>query len=237
MSAVESDGPGQGGDDILAAEFVLGVLPSIEQAALSRRTEIDPAFARLVGEWQERLSPLADHYAGADLPPSVKLALDQRLFGGSPAKGRPGFWSSLALWRGLAGVAVLAVMLTLALPHLTQEQDTAPGMVVSSLSAETSEVRYMAIYQPAEGMISLAHVSGAPAEGQVFELWAAEGAAAPVSLGVVPAGGVSRLTLDDPARALLTRASYLAISVEPPGGSPTGQPTGAIVAVGDLQDL
>ncbi|SMP00192.1 hypothetical protein SAMN06265221_1823, partial [Paracoccus laeviglucosivorans] len=31
--------------------------------------------------------------------------------------------------------------------------------------------------------------------------------------------------------------AHMAISLEPPGGSPTGQPTGPVLAVGDLLDI
>ena len=49
MSGVDQQRPGEdqpdGGNDILAAEFALGVLPPEDQAALARRAETDPAFA------------------------------------------------------------------------------------------------------------------------------------------------------------------------------------------------
>jgi anti-sigma-K factor RskA len=55
MSAMEPDRSDDGGDDFLAAEFALGVLPGVELAALARRAEMDPAFARAVADWEERL--------------------------------------------------------------------------------------------------------------------------------------------------------------------------------------
>lgn len=234
MSAMEPERPDEGGDDILAAEFVLGVLPGAEQASLARRVEIDPHFARLVAEWDDRLLPLADGFAAVDLPPLIKQALDRRLFGVAARATRPGLWGSLALWRGLAAAATVAVLTLLALPRTAP--DSAPG-VMALLSADTSDVRYMAVFDPNKGTISLAHVSGAPQTGRVFQLWVAEGSNAPVSLGVIPPGAETRISLDAPVRPLLTDAAHMAISLEPPGGSPTGQPTGAVVAVGDLHDI
>jgi anti-sigma-K factor RskA len=35
----------------------------------------------------------------------------------------------------------------------------------------------------------------------------------------------------------LAQGAVLAISVEPAGGSPTGQPTGPVVATGDLKSI
>ncbi|MBJ2149821.1 anti-sigma factor domain-containing protein [Paracoccus sp. IB05] len=222
------------GDDILAAEFALGVLSDDEQDALARRVETDAAFARLVGEWEDRLAPLSEGFLPADLPPAVKRALDLRLFGA--AQARPGFWSSLALWRGLAGAATLAFVLAMALHGLKPAVPT--DRLAASLTAEGSSVTYLVLYDSATGSVSLAHMSGDPVEGHDFQLWIARGAEAPVSLGVIPAGVSTRVPVtSDQIRALMTTAAHMAISLEPPGGSPTGLPTGPVLAVGDLLDI
>ncbi|WP_295044901.1 anti-sigma factor [uncultured Paracoccus sp.] len=224
----------EGGDDVLAAEFVLGGLPADQQAGLARRAERDPGFARLVAEWEERLAPMAEGFIPADLPPAVKRALDLRLFGQAPV--RRGIWSSLGFWRGLAGVATAAILLAVILPDL---QPASPGdRLAASLTAEGSGVTYLVLYDSATGSVSLAHMSGDPVEGRDFQLWIARGAEAPVSLGVIPAGVSTRVPVtNDQIRALMTTAAHMAISLEPPGGSPTGQPTGPVLAVGDLLDI
>jgi anti-sigma-K factor RskA len=55
-----------------------------------------------------------------------------------------------------------------------------------------------------------------------------------VSLGLMPATGRLRLALDDRQRAALAIAANVAVSDEPPGGSPTGAPTGAVLYVAPL---
>lgn len=228
----------QGGDDLLAAEFVLGGLPAALQADLARRLEQDAGFARLVAEWEERLTPMAEGFVPADLPPAVKRALDLRLFGQVPA--RRGIWSSLALWRGLAGAATAAFLLAVILPDLRSAPtpELPAGLqgerLAASLTAQGSNVTYLVLYDSATGSVSLAHMSGDPVEGRDFQLWIAKGAEAPVSLGVIPAGVSTRVATTEQIRALMTTAAHMAISLEPPGGSPTGQPTGPVLAVGDL---
>ena len=64
----------------------------------------------------------------------------------------------------------------------------------------------------------------------------ADGAGAPVSLGVLPAAQFAELAIPADQIAALAGAT-LAISDEPLGGSPTGQPTGAILAVGKVNTL
>lgn len=235
MSTIKDDDL-HDGDDILAAEFALGALPAADQAVLARRVESDPTFARAVSTWEERLSPLAEGYAAEDLPPRLKTALDKHLFGIAGAPVRSGFWSSLNLWRGLAAGLTAAFLLAVTVPML--QTPLAPqASVMASLSTETSDVHYMAVYDASTGMVRLAHLAGNPAPGQVFELWVAEGDAAPTSLGVIPAGPTARIPMNDTLRALVNNRAHMAISLEPPGGSPTGQPTGEVVAVGDLLEI
>ncbi len=55
----------------------------------------------------------------------------------------------------------------------------------------------------------------------------------PRPLGML-ASDVTRLVLPPADRARITPGATLAISVEPPGGSPTGKPTGPVIATGAL---
>ena len=52
-----------------------------------------------------------------------------------------------------------------------------------------------------------------------------EGQNAPVSMGVIPAGDTARLAVKPEIKAKLDKGVALAISLEPAGGSPNGQPT------------
>lgn len=221
-------------DDALAAEYCLGVLPGPEQARLARRVETDPAFARRVAAWEDRLTPLAEDFAPETPPPRVKQALDRRLFG-QTTPAQSGLWSSLAFWRGIAAVATAAFVLALALPVM--QPASTGNRLVASLAAEGSLVTYLVVYDPATGEVSLAHVTGEPVEGRDFQLWVARGSEAPVSLGVIPAAQSTRVEIAAQIQELMTSAAHMAISLEPPGGSPTGQPTGPVLAVGDLLDI
>lgn len=238
MSIAEPDRPDDGGDDIFAAEFVLGVLPVPQQAAAARLAETDPAFARLVIAWEDRLFPLADGYDAAALPPAVKAALDRRLFGAPVQAARPRWWQSLGLWRATTGLATAALLVVLALPYAAPPPPAADlPRLMASLAADASEVRYMALFEPERNRVGLARVSGTPGAGQDFELWLIRGSDAPVSLGVLPSEAQAYLSVTTETRALIEAGALLAISLEPTGGSPTGQPTGAVVAAGDLRGI
>ena len=67
-------------------------------------------------------------------------------------------------------------------------------------------------------------------DGRDLELWLLPpGAQRPTSLGVLPSGG--KLVVPG---APLPDGSQLLVSLEPRGGSPTGQPTGQVLYGGTL---
>jgi len=85
------------------------------------------------------------------------------------------------------------------------------------------------------GVVVRAVTAATPPNDRAFELWAiAPGATRPRSLGVIPASGELRLGTVPPD---LRDGATLAISIEPPGGSPTQQPTGPVVFVGSVKPV
>lgn len=232
MTLTEDDGPEPGGDDLFAAEYVLGVLDADEREIASRRIDADAAFARLVDVWEAHLSPMAAAYPETEAPIRVKEALDRRLFAAEP---RAGLWSSLAFWRGLAAAAVAALAIYIAVPYFNPP--VVQPRLIASLAADGSDVKYLAVYDAAHREVGLSHVSGERAAGKDFELWMIEGKNAPVSMGVIPAGQTARMTISPAVQEKLAQGAVLAVSLEPAGGSPTGQPTGPVVAAGDLKSI
>jgi anti-sigma-K factor RskA len=70
-----------------------------------------------------------------------------------------------------------------------------------------------------------------------MELWLIPAGDKPHSLGLIAAGQPVRVDIPaDLARTITTDAA-LAVSLEPLGGSPTGQPTGPVIASGKLTSL
>lgn len=240
MTLAENNGPERGGDDLLAAEYVLGVLPADERQTASRRIDAETAFARLIDAWEVHFAPMAAAYAAVEPPASVKAAIDRRLFASSAsASAAPGggLWANLAFWRGLAAAAIAALAVYVALPYLNPPTQQPGTRLIASLAADNSNVKYLAVYDAARHEVGLSLVSGDHGAGKDFELWMIEGKNAPVSMGVIPAGQTARMAVTPAVQQKLAQGAVLAISLEPPGGSPTGQPTGPVVAAGDLKGI
>ena len=70
---------------------------------------------------------------------------------------------------------------------------------------------------------------------RTLQLWWATATGKPQSLGLIRADGVTVLRPGALPGGLQGSAlDHMAVSVEPPGGSPTGQPTGPVVFYGKL---
>jgi len=242
MTFEDDHGPMEGSDDLFAAEYVVGALSAEERRQAALRIERDPGFARLVEAWEARLSPLADDYPEVEPTAAVKQAIDRMLFAGGAGNARAagaGLWQSLAFWRGLAAAALALLVVAVVVPFIAPRAVPPEGgtQFVASIAPKNSEVSYLAYYDPASRSLALSHVSGEREQGHSFELWAIEGQAKPVSLGVIPAGKTIRVTISPEIGKLLANGGTLAISLEAPGGSATGQPTGPVVAVGGLNQI
>ncbi|MEH6950360.1 anti-sigma factor [Nitrobacter sp. NHB1] len=238
MTPGEDRNPDDEGDDHFAAEYVLGVLPAQELQAAARRVTTDPSFARLVEAWEGRLSPLNAGYDEVRPPASLKTALDARLFNhGRPAMQKPGLLQSLVFWRGLAAAAIAAFFLAVAIPFFPPVTTTSDISLVASLAGDRTDVRYLAVYDARSSEIRLSHLAGNRSTGHDFELWIIKGSDHPVSLGVIPMGSNAHLAVAPARRELIGSGALFAISLEPRGGSPTGQPTGPVVASGDLHAM
>ena len=241
MTLAEENGPERGGDDLLAAEYVLGVLAADERQIASGRIDAETGFARLVDSWEVHLSPMAGAYAEVEPPATIKPAIDRRLFSSTAASTTAApsgsLWASLAFWRGLTAAALAALVLYIAVPYVRTPVVVPQERLVASLAADGSDVKYLVVYDAGRRDVGLSLVSGERAAGKDFELWMIEGKNAPVSMGVIPAGQTAHIPVAPAVQQKLAQGAVLAVSVEPTGGSPTGQPTGPVVAAGDLKGI
>ncbi|UPY36537.1 anti-sigma factor [Sediminicoccus sp. KRV36] len=209
--------------DELAAEYVLGTLESREAEAARAMMAADPGFAAQVGDWERRLAPLLTLATPEAPPPALWARIEATLGGAAPVRRGWRFpWPAFGL--GASAVAAgLAAFLVLRPPVQP------PLMTV--LLTSTDQPAFLV--EAASGQIRLAALNPRGVEpGRVMQLWALpQGATAPTSLGLVPASGRFSVT---PQGVRPEPGMLIEITLEPPGGSPTGRPTGPILFIGRL---
>jgi anti-sigma-K factor RskA len=217
--------------DRLAAEYVLGTL----RGPARRRFERWRSTSALVDEhclaWEERLMPMLRRPTPVQPPAHTWIGIRRRLNLSLPTRR-----STL---RSLAVAASLLLVLSLGV--LWYWRALGPGHVaqVATISEPSGALMWQVdVYgRTGEGGRLNVRASGLairPA-GHDYELWALPRGGAPVSLGVLPYSQASaQRVLTSSQQQALQRAAQLAVSLEPVGGSPSGQPTGSIVFVAPL---
>lgn len=219
--------------DRLAAEYVLGTLRGAARRRLQRWRELSVAVDERCRFWEERLMPLLQSVEPIQPPGRVWEGIRKRLNLTARVPRRTGA-------RNLALAA--SVLLLVALATLLFWRTFAPGQAteVATISSPSGILMWrVEIFGPPGEAGRLSVSAGALAArpvGHDYELWALPKSGKPVSLGVLPyEKGALRRALTASQQQALAASAQLAVSVEPLGGSPTGQPTGAVVFVVPLR--
>jgi anti-sigma-K factor RskA len=232
MSDTDDHMNGQVPDDLLAAEYALGVLAGAERAMAEQRMSRDGTFASLVAAWEQRLTPWAAEIAEVAAPPQIW----DRIAAALPAEQQSaGWWHSLAFWRGLSlATGALAAACIGALIYLGNAPQTAP--LVASIDGGGHR-HFVATIDTRSGNIAVVPAAFSADATRVPELWLIPADGKPRPLGLLSADRSVTIAIPVALRAQAIGNAVLAVSLEPPGGSPTGQPTGPVIASGKLTIL
>ena len=240
----------------LCAEHVLGTLRGGAQRRFAQWLRVDPGLRRSVAEWQDRLSPLAA-IAPPQQPPerlwraieAATVTLQRRAMADAQAAGGAleltgwqRFFGSVAVWRGVAAAAVIAIPFSLYLARTGLPGAGLPGTQVAQNQSwmavlnDQAQRPMMAVrIDAATGTINLRRlVADGAAPAGALELWVIPKQGHPRSLGMLSAN----VSMPLPRAAWASDVAVLAVSVEQPGGSknPEG-PTGPVVWTGALVNL
>jgi anti-sigma-K factor RskA len=223
-------------DDALAMDYALGALGRDDRRAVERRMRGEPGFRLLVEGWQRDLAPLDAETPALAPPPAVWEAIAAEIAPAPrPAPARPRLWDSLALWRSLAFAGTAAAAIAIAqIGPAPAVPGAPPPLLVAALAGADGTPLLSAAYDPVRGAVVLTPATQRDDAGKSPELWVIEGDKPPRSLGVVDIHGPNAHAISSKQLAGLAPGSVLAISIEPLGGSPSGLPTGPVVASGTL---
>jgi len=223
--------------DVLAGEFVLGTLDAATAARVVDGLATDPALREAVAAWEARLAPLAALTPPEAPPADLWDRIEARIAPSPVPVLRPRPWNRLSIWRGWA-IGATAVAAGLALFAVQPRAPETRFMTV--MVSDRSQAAWMAEVDR-NGALQLAAIRPVGAEiaptpaDRVMQLWALPpGATAPTSLGLLPRDG-GRVSIPQPAVKPVP-GMLIEISLEPPGGSPTGRPTGPILFIGRLSE-
>ena len=213
----------------LAADYAIGLMPPTARKRFEHLLQDDAPLRAELARWNTHLSQLTEPLLEQPVPDHVWQAIVARIEPQTlhvPAR-RP-FWS----WVRLSALACsLLIALTVGLLYnrdsVQYKATLLSGTAQPGLSIEAHS-DYLEV-RPLE----LAAVDG----GRSLELWAIPVEGKPVSLGLIPRDGDGRITLSQTQQQLIRIPVVLAVSLEPQGGSPTGQPTGPVLYQGPLASL
>jgi anti-sigma-K factor RskA len=248
--------------NVLAAEYVLGTLDREERLRAEALMRQDAEFTALVRDWERRLGELNATVPAIEPPPELFERIRQRLPGAPPTaqiialdamRNRLTRWRSFGTAMAALAAALVAVLVTsLVRPDLmpallrpkpevievvtTIDKPTdAAGRLVAVLQKDAASPAFILTVDIDKRTMTVRRVAAEEQAGKSYELWlVSKQFSKPRSLGIV---GAQEFTTG-PALATfqpdtINEATY-AISLEPEGGSPTGEPTGPVLWGGKL---
>ncbi len=225
----------------LAGEYVLGLLDGAEKEAFEKRVARDAALDAAVTRWRMRLAPI--DATARPVEPSAGLwqRIEEGLEGATvrhrAAASRPGlgsrfvqWWDNLWLWRGAAFAgAAIALLLAIGLVAALDRARRQPVMVAVLMT--DANIAAAVVNTFADGRVELLPLQDIPVpSGYALEIWTLwDRALGPRSVGLIDRARAVPLRLDN---LPLGADQLFEITVEPASGSPSGRPTGPIVAKG-----
>jgi anti-sigma-K factor RskA len=228
--------------DALAAEYVLGTLDASERATVAARRQREPALEAAILGWEQRLAPLADMMPPVEPPASVWAGIVARLneranpaMAASNGNNIVALQRRLTVWKRVAVAAsALAASLLVTIGVRETTRTTTPRSFVAVFQKDDALPSFLLTIDLDTRQLTIKPVAADTPAGKSYQLWIA---AAPVgepaspkprSLGVLEGRGLTtKAALSAYDKAVVENATF-GVSLEPAGGSPTGQPTGPV---------
>ncbi|RBP76832.1 anti-sigma factor domain-containing protein [Marinobacter nauticus] len=216
--------------DMLAAEFVLGTLPVEDRQRVQRLRTTHPELDAQILQWESRLSALNDEIEPVDPAPGlfarIERSIDQLEQASSQHNEVVRLRQQVSRWRLSTVATSIAAMLLIAVMMLEPTPTKSPYVAVFQHNDE--QPAFLLTVDLARKQLNIQPVTARPAGNQSYQLWIKDDELGPTprSVGVLNEHfEVDPAALTNYDAELLRRATF-GISLEPRGGSPTGQPTG-----------
>ncbi|MDE8345179.1 MAG: anti-sigma factor [Acidocella sp.] len=223
--------------DILASEYVLGLLEGEALREAEALLHANAGFAALVQSWERRLMPLAETTPELPPPPQVWRRIAAATRANSTDATQP------AGLRARGGMPTGFIRTRRGMFLAVCGSAVAALVVVVTMSISPQPARQIAMLKNRDGggfivaqtktdmIITPSHIT--LPSGHVAELWLLAPNHAPQAIGVFQPGH----SLDIKLPTTPSPGLSLAVSLEPPGGAPGPTPTGPIIAEGVITIL
>jgi anti-sigma-K factor RskA len=221
-------------DDLSAAEFALGSLDEAERAAIAARRQREPDLDEAILAWERRLAPLADTIPPIEAPRDFFADIERRL-DGAGNDNVVDLSRRLSRWRA-AAIAATSIAAALAIGIGVREnmRVATPHEFVAVLQKSADAPAFVVTVNIDTRNLTVRPVAAPPQPDKAYELWIIDAKlGAPRSLGVLDQKSATAPSLSAYDAAVVENATY-AVTIEPPGGSPNGKPSGDPVFVGKL---
>jgi anti-sigma-K factor RskA len=217
--------------DLLAGEYVLGLLRGSARRRFERLMMESRTLAAEVAKWEGHFASLALRLKPVEPPAYLWWRIMARVRTESRPRGermRNTFWRSWAV----AATVVLALVIVTQRVAPPPEQKAAEFALMSDAKGKPL---WLISIHPEAGRVDMKAIGPEPLpEGKSYELWMIPDSGNPVPMGLMNQSGTASEQVPSELLARLSKAKALAISLEPQGGSPTGQPTGPVLWVAPL---
>lgn len=219
----------------LADAYVLGRLSNLAAKRFQRWLGGDTQLRALVQQSEQHWNRLAAAVPPMPVSQQVWQGIERRALASSGSvvtiKPPVSLWKQVTLLAAsllLVGWAGLLTWTTLTAP-------TAQSSLVALVLDDARKATGWQLSMDGNALVVETLVAQPALQQRVYELWVIpEGYDKPVSLGLIPETGERKLVLTAEQQGFVATARKFGVSIEPMGGSPTGQPTTAPVYHGEL---
>jgi anti-sigma-K factor RskA len=225
--------------DALAGEYVLGLMTETERLAFEAQTDRDEAARNALRDAQERFAEL-DMTAPPAVAPAglwARIAVDidqsEKIVPLRPAARRRTSATGTRFWHGFTAAAAAALVLAVIgfAAMRTFVVQTQPQLIVVLLDAQAQPGAIIEASYSGESIRVVPLTNINVPEGKTLQVWTLPSPqTGPVSMGLLEQARskiLSDFNLPPPQPQQLYE-----ITLEQAGGSPTGKPTGPIIAKG-----
>ena len=219
--------------DMLSAEYILGTLKGAARRRFEQLIRQKPVWAQTLSWWEGHMHLLADTVPAVNPPNKVWKNIEAQLFN-RKATQHSAWWKNWA-FASTALATGLAILLVIQTPQSLNDSKPA---AVALLATEKSEAGWLLNEtKKSDTDVTINAIALASLQlkaDNAFELWLLPAdKSKPISLGLLPQQGNNVFKVPKDVIPLMA-TGLLAVSLEPVGGSPTGQPTGAVLYQGRM---